>query len=630
MQSPEELPEHWFEIGTVQDWMDLDAVFYRSPERRAWRTENKDIPNQPALYRQTFRYGAALPAIDLASWLEFSPQDQAHRIELAAAELKIVTRFLNRMRGWARDFQSSSISGWGRENSVDVLPQCMESLNTAVQLDPSNPLTWHLLGYFSSCVGDVKRARGAFAGAENALAQLPDETLGEVRRRLALDQAWLNRDQGAFDRARIHLEAAEALGKKDLETTLLRGLIAAQDGQEAEARQLARELRSVRIRRHNSYSSLNPERWNKGASDFAKSWIMALVWIGVGDLEMAQLSFKQFSFHDRYPFAYHFWNDAGGIYMRTGRADAAPSAWYLAHQWIPYQPFFVHRRYGWENRALTGIDGVTLDFAGFNQFYLAGDRLSFASRYATAMETTVDDDNRMLLGVNAIEQLEVCRRTGFLPGHALLVEALVHYFMGDLDTALPALEEGKKWLRERGYNLPSATSNTEVQVIRRSVHEPGAFRGPEFSRSRAMLSQEDLEQAWSTAPTDANRRALGIFLIRNGNPERGRGLILNGAASGSDAAVSGQITNEDLCLVLEADRTLGDLGTAKFFIGELNRGNEKLPGDTQVWALVGFISVDHGDLLGGRLALEKAAALDPNNYALQQQLKRLKHKEGMK
>jgi len=246
------------------------------------------------------------------------------------------------------------------------------------------------------------------------------------------------------------------------------------------------------------------------------------------------------------------------------------------------------------------------------------------------METTVDDDNRMLLGVNAIEQLEVCRRTGFLPGHALLVEALVHYFMGDLDTALPALEEGKKWLRERGYNLPSATSNTEVQVIRSTVHEPGAFRGPEFSRSRAMLSQEDLEQAWSTAPTDANRRALGIFLIRNGNPERGRGLILNGAASGSDAAVSGQITNEDLCLVLEADRTLGDLGTAKFFIGELNRGNEKLPGDTQVWALVGFISVDHGDLLGGRLALEKAAALDPNNYALQQQLKRLKHKEGMK
>jgi hypothetical protein len=144
-----------------------------------------------------------------------------------------------------------------------------------------------------------------------------------------------------------------------------------------------------------------------------------------------------------------------------------------------------------------------------------------------------------------------------------------------------------------------------------------------------MLSQEDLEQAWRTAPTDANRRALGIFLIRNGNPERGRGLILNGEASGSDAAVSGQITNEDLCLVLEADRTLGDLGTAKFYIGELNRGNEQLPGDTQVWALVGFISVDHGDLVGGRLALEKAAALDPDNYALQQQLKRLEHKEGM-
>ncbi len=629
-QSSEEMPEHWREIGTVQEWMDLDAVFYRSPERRTWRTENKDIPDQPGLYRQTFRYRVALPGIDLTAWLELSGEDQERRIELAAQELKIVTRFLNRMRGWSRDFQSMSSSSWGRDNSVDVLPQCMQSLNTAVQLDPSNPVTWHLLGYFSTCAGDLKRARGAFAGAENALGRLPDEALGEVRRRLALDQAWLNRNLGTFDRARTYLEAAETIGKKDLESTLLKGLIAAQTGDEVTARQIAGELRSVKIPRHNSYSTRNPDHWNKGASDFAKSWIMALVWIRVGDLEMAQLSFKQFSFHDRYPFAHHFWNDAGGIYMRTGRADAAPGAWYLAHQWTPYQPFFLHRRYGWENRALTGIDGVTLDFAGFNQFYLAGDRLSFACRYATAMETSADDENRMLLGIKAIEQLEICRRTGFLPGHALLVEALVYYFLGDLDTALLTLDEGKKWLRERGYNLPSATSNTEVQVIRSTVHEPGAFRDPEFSVSRARLGLEDLEQAWRTAPTAENRRALGIYLIRNGDPERGRGLILDGKDGDPETILSGKITNEDLCLILEAERTMGDLGTTRFYIEGLNNGNEQLPGDTQVWALVGFISIDHGDLVAGRLALEKAAEMDQDNYALKQQLERLKHKEGMK
>jgi tetratricopeptide (TPR) repeat protein len=630
LQSSEEMPEHWREVGTVQEWMDLDAVFYRSPERRAWRTENKEIRDQPARYRETFRYGAALPGIDLAAWLELSAEDQARRIKLAAEELKIVTRFLNRMRSWARDFQASSRSSWGQDNSVDVLPQCMERLNTAVQLDPSNPLTWHLLGYFSTCTGDVKRARGAFAGAGNALARLPEESLFDVRRRLALDQAWLNRNLGTFDLALSYLEVAEAHGKKDLESTLLKGLIAAQTGDEVQARQIAADLRSVKIPRHNSYSSRNPEHWNKGASDFAKSWIMALVWIRVGDLEMAQLSFKQFSFHDRYPFAHHFWNDAGGIFMRTGRADAAPSAWYLAHQWTPFQPFFLHRRYGWENRALTGIDGVTLDFAGFNQFYLAGDRLSYACRYATAMENATNDENRMLLGVKAIEQLEICRRTGFLPGHALLVEALVYYFLGDLDTALPTLDEGKKWLRERGYNLPSATSNTEVQVIRSTVYEPGAFRDPAISKSRVLFGLEDLEQAWRTAPTAENRRALGIYLIRNGDPERGRGLILDGKEGGQEVILSGKITNEDLCLVLEAERVLGDLGTAKFYIGELNKGNDHLPGDTQVWALVGFISIDHGNLAAGRLALEKAAELDPDNYALKQQLERLKHKEGTK
>ena len=155
--------------------------------------------------------------------------------------------------------------------------------------------------------------------------------------------------------------------------------------------------------------------------------------------------------------------------------------------------------------------------------------------------------------------------------------------------------------------------------------EPGAYRGD----TPAMKGQEDLETAWLQDPTDDNRRALGIFLIRNGDPERGRGLILNGAAYAPEAAEAGQITMEDLCLCLEADRALGDLGAAQYYIGELARGNVNLPGDTQVWALVGFISIDHGDLTGGRLALEKASELDPDNNGLKQQLARLENKEGM-
>jgi len=619
--------ERWLEIGTVQEWMDLDASFYRSPERRAWGTERKIIADQPVVYRETFRYTAPLPAIDLATWLDLDPEDQQQRGDQAADELKIVIRFLNRMRGWAHDFQTRGSSSWGRQNSVDILPECLESLTNAVQLEPSNPLAWHLLGYFSTCVGDLKRAQGALAGAEEALALLPADALPEVRGRLALDLAWLNRDLGSFIRARTRLAEAEAHGANHLETTLLKGLIAAQSGHEAEARRLAGELRSIRIPKRKSYSRNNPDHWNKIASDFAKSWIMALVWIEVGDLEMAQLSFKQFSYHDRYPFAHHFWNDAGGIYMRTGRQEAAPGAWYLAHQWVPYQPFFLHRRYGWENRALTGIDGVTLDYAGFNQFYLVGDRLSFACRYATAMENAGSDEDRLQLGVTALNQLEVCRRTGFLPGHALLVESLVYYFLGDMETALPALEEGKKWLRERGYRLPRATSSTEVQVIRSKVMEPGALRDSPAGARMAMLGQDDLEAAWRENPTEPNRRALGIFLIRNGDPEWGRGLILNEAMSIPEAIETGEITNEDLCLALEAERALGDLGAARYYLTELTGGNDEIPGDSQVWALVGFICLDHGDLVGGRLALEKASELDPENYGLKQQLARLKHKE---
>ena len=152
MQSLEQLPEkyseQWLKVGTVQEWMDLDAVFYRSSVRRVWDTENKVIADQQSIYRRTFRYSAALPATDLVSWQQMSPEDQARRIDLATENLNIVTRFLNQLRGWAQNFHASGSSSWGRQESVDVLPLCMESLNTAGQLDPSNPLTWHLLGYF--------------------------------------------------------------------------------------------------------------------------------------------------------------------------------------------------------------------------------------------------------------------------------------------------------------------------------------------------------------------------------------------------------------------------------------------------------------------------------------------------
>ncbi len=243
------------------------------------------------------------------------------------------------------------------------------------------------------------------------------------------------------------------------------------------------------------------------------------------------------------------------------------------------------------------------------------------------MENAGSDEDRLQLGVTALNQLEVCRRTGFLPGHALLVESLVYYFLGDMETALPALEEGKKWLRERGYRLPRATSSTEVQVIRSKVMEPGALRDSPAGARMAMLGQDDLEAAWRENPTEPNRRALGIFLIRNGDPEWGRGLILNEAMSIPEAIETGEITNEDLCLALEAERALGDLGAARYYLTELTGGNDEIPGDSQVWALVGFICLDHGDLVGGRLALEKASELDPENYGLKQQLARLKHKE---
>ena len=68
----------------------------------------------------------------------------------------------------------------------------------------------------------------------------------------------------------------EELGLPQKEAEAFSKVMARIHRDEAEARRLAGELRTVRIPRHNSYSSLNPEHWNKGASDFAKSPVIRL------------------------------------------------------------------------------------------------------------------------------------------------------------------------------------------------------------------------------------------------------------------------------------------------------------------------------------------------------------------
>ncbi|MBE0567166.1 MAG: hypothetical protein IH621_14495, partial [Krumholzibacteria bacterium] len=192
-----EQPAHWPAVGEVATWKSLDVMFYRLRDDPLFLDRSQDRTDQRSAYAKTSQYRGSLDTVGLEAWLALPDGEREERARLAAKQLDFVVDFRRRIEQQVQRTRQSEPSGWGiRVSDITTVGDCLQRLRTAVGLDPANPYAWHLYAWFASCVGDLDRAGRALAGAEQALAQVPEAELMGVRRGVALDQAWLGWERG--------------------------------------------------------------------------------------------------------------------------------------------------------------------------------------------------------------------------------------------------------------------------------------------------------------------------------------------------------------------------------------------------------------------------------------------------
>jgi tetratricopeptide (TPR) repeat protein len=643
-----EQPSEWPEIGMVSKWREYDAQFYRIHEDAPFTDQSQFKLDQAKEYAQTREYKGKMDGIGLETYLAKDADEQMKRRKQAAKELRFVADFHQRMQTLVqRTKQPRQGSGWGIQVAdMTVIGDCLGKLRTAVLLDPSNPYAWHVLGYFSDFVGDKNRAATAFTGAKAALDKIPTDQLTQLRAEVALDQAWLQRDQGNFEDAMNNLKAAVEYGAKGTGPRLLQGLIAAQTGETQKAVEIAGALRSAEVRvfpPNLRSTGFSPElsdvsAWRGRPSNYLQSWILALTWLYEGNADMAAAAFGKFALNDQYPFAERFWNDAGRIYEITGRRSSAHKAWSMARINTPYIVYFVYKPYAVELGKLTGRPGAVPFFLGFDLFYTNGNRLAYGADLVEKVAAAEDEFEKQELAARALDELELCKRTGIYPGQAQVLMGQVYYLMGDLGSALLEVESALKLMEEQG---DIAGSSAVLQGLAKSKNQLAKsdlanFYSQSGTSSGRWMKAEDreaqlagLRKAYADDPTAGNRQGLARFLIRDDQVVEGRDLAM-GDLKGQELTGDNitQLAGDDLALVLEADRAEGEDELALALVQALEDGATDPWNHAGLWILVGFICLDGGDIADGKVALERALELDPGNQGLKIQLALMQNQAG--
>lgn len=629
-----EQPAHWPAVGEVAAWKSLDVMFYRLRDDPLFLDRSQDRTDQRSAYAKTSQYRGSLDTVSLETWLALPDGEREERVRLAAKQLDFVVDFRRRIEQQVQRTRQSEPSGWGiRVSDVTTVGDCLQRLRTAVGLDPANPYAWHLYAWFASCVGDLDRAGRALAGAEQALAQVPEAELMGVRRGVALDQAWLGWERGRIGSAAAAAEHAAGLGADPFQVTLLRGLTAARLGDQGAAFAAAGQLRQVAIRRfpmNYRTSGTAPELnnvavWTAVPSDYAKRWIEALSWIEAGQLDMAAKAFGTYRGENIYPQAHRFWDDAGMIYELTGRRGLALKAWDQARITTPFAPYFPYKPQDHDVGRLTGRPGKLPVYLGFDSFPIAGSRLAFAATLAVAVDGTADEAERQERAVAALDALELCVARGHYPAQAALLKGAVYHRLGDLQAAVLEVEEGLRLLDAQGDAPGAQAVLAQLAAVRADLSplqieaffgQSGASRGRWASPLDPAAELAAARSAYAAAATDAHRRDLARLLIRLGEAAEGRALV----ADRPEAA--------DVELALEADRVLGDPAGALALADALARTGDDPWNDAGLWTLVGFVSLDAGHDAAGLVALERALELDPGNQGLKIQLRLMKGAQG--
>lgn len=627
-----EEPGHWASIGTVQQWIDLDARFFRRMDDNRFVDRSQFRLDQGDLYAKTRLYGGDLPAVSLEEFQALDAAEQATRTDKARRKLAYIERYLQRVQTQVQRLRENHSSGWGDHISdVTVLGDCLTNLGDAIGLDPSNPYAWHLQSYFAMCTGDETRSRRYLQGTQHVLDGLPADQLKELRGRVALDLAWLQRTHGEFDSALANLDRAEEMLGRRIETHLLRGLIFAQTGRPSEAGEIASRLRKVDVRsfptsqRSADFAPelTDPTQWTKKPSDYLASWITALALIQEGDRELALSTFGRYSHDDVYPLGWRFWNEAGLIYEVTGRTGEALQAWNTARMSRPWLLNMIYKPYDLALGILTGHEGKVPYMLGYDRHFLSGSRLAFGASLVGRVGAAATEAEKHEWAQRALDQLAICRRTGIYPGQASVLRGHVYYLLGDFDSALVELDTAVLDLEKQGDDAVQQSVMKDIAAIRQNrqnaqmsgmLSQSGNSRGRWEAENNPDRRRQQLQSQLANHPDDHSLiLEMARFDIRHGRPESGRRLLTDHPRLAR--------SNEAVTLLLEADRLLGDTTRARELLAKLDAGAADHWNESGLWSLVGSVFLDQGEEEAARRAWRHALELDPQNQGLRMQLR---------
>ncbi len=632
--------KNWQDIGTVSTWMDMEYRFYRLLEEDPTQDVSQFRFDQKKAYRESKTYNGSLPKpVSIEQFQLLSEEERASRRKLAVKELDFVVRFfhvqIQRLQR-AREGQitQSKIEAPDRR----ALTDCLRQLGHATSLDPENYYAWHLQSYFAACCGDMERSYDSLMATAKALNEAaPDEHL-QMKQRVMLDLAWLERNLGLFDKALGRLDMAKRLVPEPAEARLLRGLIAAQTGDDQQALRIAAELRSEKIYIYPPQISdisstpdvLDVARWRTQKSAYLKSWITALLEIKKGDFKAAERAFPEVSALRYYPFAQYFWNDAGLIYERTGRGKLAGNAWAMARLSRPWLPYMVYKPYGVRLGELTGNPSPSDFFLGFDSFYLVGSRLGYGASLVGKMSKVTELDEKQLLATRALDQLEICQRSGQYPGQASILQGHVYFLLNDYSGAMNELEQAKAFFEVEGDEAALASVREDLEIIQQNLNangvknfysQSGRSQGRWEADTDPDATEGELVARLEENPADDEARLLlARHNIRHGKVEQGRQLAFNLYNPGR---IDDQ-TKQVVTLVLEADRILGKEDMADAMLRQLAKGRADAWDSSGLWSLVSAICQDHNRPDDAVKALQMAAKLDPDNQGIKTQLRMMR------
>jgi hypothetical protein len=241
-----------------------------------------------------------------------------------------------------------------------------------------------------------------------------------------------------------------------------------------------------------------------------------------------------------------------------------------------------------------------------------------------------DEFKKQEAASRALDQLEICIDSGYYKGQAKVLMGQVYYLMGDLNSALIEIEgaletfatlDDKPAMAAVLEGLSSAKADLDPADVSMFFGQSGASQGRWAAVQDPEAFMAELREAYAADPSDANRRDLARFLIREGQAEEGHALALgefDKAALKSEAIRD--IPGEDMELILEADRAMDSSDLALALVQALEGGAEDPWNDASLWAMAGFVCLDAEKEAEGKIALQRASELDPGNQGLKIQL----------